>query len=219
MSYIKHCASNFTNSAYRNIRLHFWGTVGQCYTVYLLNPILLIFTLGLYYPRLVFLRKEYFFNNFSLGKTDSIFFGESGFFYGVFIKAYVYFTVSVLILIFINYLMPEPILIVVSYLALMVYILLLPSYIYVKLQNYCWSKTNLGKLKFVSQLDFKDYVWLRISNSLAILFTLGLMIPWAEVRRIRYILDNLTVIATKTEMNDFIADTMEDTSAYGDSAA
>ena len=47
--------------------------------------------------------------------------------------------------------------------------------------------------------------------------SLGLLIPWAKVRRTRYILDNLTV-GTDRSLDEFKADVDSDVTAVGDAA-
>ena len=72
-----------SNSAYRNIRFRFNGSLGGSYSAYLGWPLLAIPTLGLLGPLAIFKQNKYFFDNFSLGSLRSEFRGRPGFFFGV----------------------------------------------------------------------------------------------------------------------------------------
>ncbi len=72
---------------------------------------------------------------------------------------------------------------------------LVPSYVgyvivyaYMQTQtgNLVWNNTQLGPLQFQSTLATRRLVELYLSNGLAILMSLGLLIPWAVVRSFRY---------------------------------
>lgn len=91
------------------------------------------------------------------------------------------------------------------------------QYRYVRLTNYSWVHSNLGEVRFESTLKIWQMFWIRLSNIIAILFTIGLLIPWAKVRRMRYVLDNLTLV-TSQGLDDFIAAVEPEESALGDSA-
>ncbi len=91
------------------------------------------------------------------------------------------------------------------------------QYIYAWTTNYCWGHSELGNIEFQSTLRAKHLFWIRITNILAIIFSMGLLIPWAKVRRTRYIIGNLTVIAGQS-LDDFSAGIKPDESAYGDAA-
>jgi uncharacterized membrane protein YjgN (DUF898 family) len=60
------------------------------------------------------------------------------------------------------------------------------AYSQAKTGNLVWNNTQLGPLRFQSILTGRGLSWLYISNGLAILLSLGLLIPWAVVRSFRY---------------------------------
>ena len=47
-----------------------------------------------------------------------------------------------------------------------------------------------GGVKFRSELSGTKLAWIMISNSAAILLSLGLLWPWAQVRRYRYLVES-----------------------------
>jgi uncharacterized membrane protein YjgN (DUF898 family) len=91
------------------------------------------------------------------------------------------------------------------------------QYLYAWELNYCLQQSELGDLSFKSSLNGVKLFWIRISNIFAIVFSLGFLIPWAKVRRTRYIVDNIAVIAGD-DLNHFTSAIAPDESAYGDAA-
>lgn len=229
---------NARNSSFRNIRFHFLGTLKEGYITYILYPILIPFTLGAIIPYWEFRRKKYFFNNFAFGNTGAGFNGRPGPFYMAYLMVFLVFTglaifTTLLIaggsaLFFLKYMalsaqpqIPKKFFI---FLFLAVYPLLLvvffsvQQYLYGKFMNYCWSETKMGQLRFSCTLNVWRLIWIRISNLFAIIFSIGLLMPWAKIRRTRYTLENITVI-TEGSLDTFTASIGPDEqSAIGDSA-
>ncbi len=79
--------------------------------------------------------------------------------------------------------------------------LLAYAYIQTRLTNTIYSSITLGPVSFESTLAYKRMVWLYLSNTLAIVFTLGLAIPWAKVRVSKYRAECMWLLA---EDLDFI---------------
>jgi uncharacterized membrane protein YjgN (DUF898 family) len=52
--------------------------------------------------------------------------------------------------------------------------------------NLCWRKTSFGGLYFRSNVSFWELLKLYTLNILGILVSLGLLIPWATIRTVRY---------------------------------
>ncbi|MBE9535552.1 MAG: DUF898 domain-containing protein [Proteobacteria bacterium] len=231
------------NSSFRNIRFHFRGGLKESYFNYLLIPLLIPLTFGLITPYWAYKRKGYFFNNFAYGKTGSNFAGRIAPFYRIHAVAAVLIIltlVAALSLFFglgagsiaalvaklgsINSAGPggkigQAMLIgaIFSYLTIMLLFTIVQQYVFVRLTNYCWHHSRLGKVMFKSDIQVRKLVWIQMTNILAIICSLGLMAPWAKIRRARYILDNLAVEAY-CNLDEFTADVAEDESALGDAA-
>ncbi|NOZ68665.1 MAG: DUF898 domain-containing protein [Deferribacteres bacterium] len=219
------------HSVYRNIPFHFRGTLGESYKTYLLYPMLIPFTFGLIIPYWAFQRKKYFFGNIGFGTTANIFQGSAREFY----KLYGLVVVLLVVIIFFSIpilmsfatMIPAPeagifnagmIFFILSiYFTTLVVSTFVQQYIYAWTTNYCLGHSELGNIRFQSTLKAKQLFWIRITNILAIIFSVGLLIPWAKVRRTRYIIDNLTVIAGQG-LDEFTAGVRPDESAYGDVA-
>ncbi|MHC4537111.1 MAG: YjgN family protein [Planctomycetota bacterium] len=220
------------NSAYRNIRFHFVGTLGQSYRIYFWIPILIPFTIGLLYPYWALRRKEYFFDNFSYGSAKNNFYGESGPFYRIYLLCALMFIMGIVLQIFIIFGLAEIFFQVggeasdggkvglVAFLPLiffMVFYTFIDQFIFARLNNYCWGRSQLREVRFESTLKVRNLIWIRLSNIAAILFSIGLLIPWAKVRRAQYILDNLRVITDST-LEEFTAVVEPEESALGEAA-
>jgi uncharacterized membrane protein YjgN (DUF898 family) len=69
------------------------------------------------------------------------------------------------------------------------------AYAYVKAHgnNLVWNHSRLGGLRFESTLQARGMAKLYLTNALAIIASLGLMIPWAVIRTLKYRADNLKV--------------------------
>jgi len=68
------------------------------------------------------------------------------------------------------------------------YLVYVFAYAYSQAQtgNLVWNNTQLGPVRFQSVLTGRGLAWLYITNGLAVLLSLGLLIPWAVVRSFRY---------------------------------
>jgi uncharacterized membrane protein YjgN (DUF898 family) len=201
---------NARNSAYRNIRFRFLGTLKESYKTYMLFPVLIPFTLGLIIPFWEFRRKKYFFNNLTFGKTAALFRGGPNPFYLAYVKVFLVFIgLGIVLAIFLGITstffkafigsgFPKGTIVVLLFLAyalFLAFIFAVQQYFYAIFMNYCWENTRMGRLQFRSTLNASRLIWIRVSNLLAIIFSLGLLAPWAKIRRTGYILENLTVVS------------------------
>jgi len=83
---------------------------------------------------------------------------------------------------------------------------------YVK--NYIWSVTTLSESKFSSRLEVSDLTKIYMINILAVVFSLGLLTPWAKIRLLKYRTSQFFV--ETDELDNFIAGESVDESAIGD---
>jgi uncharacterized membrane protein YjgN (DUF898 family) len=218
-----------SNSSYRNIHFRFHGTRGESYSAYLWWQLLIPVTLGIMFPYVMFKQKQYFFDNFSFGKWMISFRGEKGKFFQVYLIAGLIIgltTIPFFILMF-NAIRNTAngdskqsfMFIFFPLYALFLFgVTLIQQFIYGNIMNYCWENTGIsGKLRFKSSLKVRELMLLRITNLLAIIFTLGLLTPWARVRHAKYVLEHLTVIS-KGNLEDFSAAHQEQESVFADVA-
>lgn len=223
---------NAHNTSYRNIRFHFRGGLGESFETYLLFAGIVPFTLFIFFPAWQFYKKRFFFNNLAYGTTASAFSGRKGPFYRAYFLASVlgvavfiplsslaaygvhrlstgspggWGPLSFLYSVFFTYLLAATIFYV------------LQAIVYSMTMNHCWARTRLGEVQFASTLKARRLLFIRITNMAAIFCSLGLLIPWAKIRRTRYILEHLTVV-TARGLDDFAGLPASDTTAVGDAA-
>lgn len=213
------------NSAYRNVRLRFMGSLKESYAAYLGFPLLAGMTMWLAMPYALFRQKEYFFSNVSYGGRKSRFSGRPGFFFKVY-----YSLVAIIVgLIFLMALLVAglsgpsgdsdlmPMIIVSGF-----YLLLIPSGFIVQavVTNYCWNHTEFPDCaSFACTIHPGRYAWIELSNAIMTVLSLGLLIPWAKVRTYRYRMECLSV-ELYPAIDQLIAEHVEqDDGAFGDMAA
>jgi uncharacterized membrane protein YjgN (DUF898 family) len=221
------------NSAYRNIRFRFLGSLRESYNTYLLLPILIPLTLGLIIPYWKYRRKKYFFENFSFGTTTNTFKGVAGPFYRAYFLAGLLFGAGAIVaaigvtvfstatsgfsIEMDNFQRVFQLVPAIFSLGMLVLFTFIQQYIFVRLTNYCWDQTSVGSLKFQSRLKAGQLLWIRLTNTFGILLSAGLLIPWAKIRRTRYILDQLTII-TDRSLDSYTAAVEDGESAIGEAA-
>jgi len=64
-------------------------------------------------------------------------------------------------------------------------------FIYANLFNHVWNHTRLDSHRFHASMRIGGWLNLQFTNLLAIIATLGLAYPWAEIRSARYALSHL----------------------------
>jgi uncharacterized membrane protein YjgN (DUF898 family) len=95
------------------------------------------------------------------------------------------------------------------------YIFIFLAFIYynTRITNYSLNVTQWGVLgRLESKVRVRDMLWLYFSNGLAVLFSLGLLIPWVKVRMARYRASKTAFIAAGS------LDTVAQSIGTGDSA-
>ncbi len=196
---------------------------------------ILVFPLG--HPYFAFRRSEFIVNHTRYGTTPFTFsrLGKVGTFYTIYIWAGVV-TVLLSVLLIIIFLMItflvtglyeflwsleeqraefDPQLFVLKSLLNSLPILVMYAYVKSEVTNFVWSNSKLGDRRFLSTLESFQMVWLYLSNAVAILLSLGLLIPWATIRTLRYRLDNLKLLPGG-EAYQFVARQQDKISATGE---
>ena len=225
---IKAIGFNLRYSAYRNLRFHFDGTYGQAFKLYILWTIAIGISFGIAYPYVVWLRKQFFVNKARYGNMYFKFSGEAGYFYVVYICAVLIYVGAMLglavaiggfsVLTGMSTEQPEApsiILIVLMSLGFTVMFVTFNSAIQSLISNFMWRHTALRDIQFSLKLGVLRVVWIQISNIVVIILSLGLLIPWAKVRMLRYQLSRFSLSTTPKEFEHFIATERETISATG----
>lgn len=217
---IKAARFNAMNSAYRNVRFKFGvgfppqtGLSRRTIAGYnktsqfLILPVFLVpLSLGLLYPYYAFRKRQFILEHSAYGATPFSFDASPAAFYLAYFKA---------ALLFIVFLIGSVLTVGIG--ALPLYILF-ASYRDAAVARLSWGHTGLGDLRFDCSWSTWGLFKLNFANSLAVIFTLGLMVPWAAIRTARYQLQGLA-LRPAGRIDGFVAAAEEQVSAMGDEAS
>lgn len=217
---IKAARFNATNSSYRNVRFQFGNNFpppkkksrlsmpGYRETSqFLILPVLLVpITLGLLYPYYAYRKRQFMLQHTGYGTTIFGFDASASSFYLAYSKAAMMFLICMLGGI------------VTFGIGILPLYILFASYRDATIGRLTWQHTTLGRLRFDCKWKTRDLFKLNFINTLAIIFSFGLMVPWAEIRTARYQLQGLT-LAPANELGSFVATEQEQVGATGDEAA
>jgi uncharacterized membrane protein YjgN (DUF898 family) len=211
-------------SAWRGLRFKFDAPVGGAYGKFMGLPLLSVFTLNLIYPWVHMEQQKYMVEGHAFGGERFRFHGEAGMYYRPFLIALGLGIVAMLGL------FGGMAAVVggsggapgagastaIMLVALLFYagIFALSFYVHACWINLLWCNTRLGEHRFESALSPATMIGLYFTNGLAIAFSLGLAIPWARIRLMRYRAECLSVL-TEGSLDDFVGQALEAQSAIG----
>ncbi len=219
------------NSSYRGLRFRFVGSVSGAYKVFLLWPLLTLFSLYMLVPFAHQRMKKYQHNNSLFGQTPFSFHAYAGDFYVIYMITFALmvalgglaavgiaipglgsmssFTVS-----------PKKILIFAGFVYgfIILFALFIGPYFSSRIQNLVWNKTKLGEYQFNSHVQARKLLFIYVTNVLGIIFTLGLYKPFASVRLLKYRLGSLN-LQIDGDLQTFVANQESDVSGVGEGAA
>lgn len=219
---------NARNSSWANVRFNFEGQTGEAYKVMLGLPILVALTAYTTFPFLARAVQRFGINGHRLGKTAFHFESDIGPFYKAFLLAVVFFAAIGGLLGILVFQLFAQAAIVGDFGALQVMIaviyvvaLLLGAFAVVLYQsmirNHVYANTTLGPNHhgFRSTVTPGAMLWLAVSNALVVASTLGLMLPWAQIRAQRYLAANSTFLINGS-LEEFTGEIQDPTNAIGD---
>lgn len=198
---------NARNTALRNIRFGFGGTVREAGSVYVLWPMLGALSLGILFPYVYFRQKKFVVENSSYGTTRFEFNATAGEYYRLFFHAIVPLIAGGAAMAAAVVLLPPA-----AFLVGLVLYLYLFAFFSVKTTNLLFNSSRLARHRLEATLKIKEYLMLVVTNSIATALTVGLFHPWAKVRTLRYKLENLSICASG-DLDSFIAAEQEQVSA------
>jgi uncharacterized membrane protein YjgN (DUF898 family) len=223
---------NASNSSHRNIRFGFHPDYSQAYLVYAALPLLTMSTLGLLTPYTLFRQRKFMIENSSYGAAPFTFTATAREFYLLSLK---------IVLAVIALIVPIGVFValagggmpgisaassgrwtpngmaVIPILSFLLAYFIIIVFAQTVLSNLCWNATSLAGSRFQSTLRTRDMALLFVTNALAILFSFGLLMPWASVRLMRYRFDRLALLAG-TDLDGIVtaAGSESDISATGE---
>jgi uncharacterized membrane protein YjgN (DUF898 family) len=176
-----------SRTAWRGIRFSFRGQGRKALNVYFKGYLLVLLTLGLYWPYFKMVKERFWRQNSWFGNVQIHFSGKGKDFLKKFIVAL--------------FLTP----------------LTLGFYLFwfsADLSRYVWSHTHIGGGSFHFPIKGQDYLNLKVANFFLIVLTLGLATSWVVVRNSKFIADNLT-FSGNFELNQVVQE-IKDSGAFGE---
>ena len=233
---VRSLAFNARNSSWRNIRFSFTGKPGQAAGAYLGWPLLGAITLGLAMPFAWFKAASFGVNNHRLGKTQFQLGARPVDFYVI--AMYLLLAGAALIGLFSvlgvvsafsalggmegmeNMDPDDPM--PTEMFAILVPMYLVMGFAYIALINLftglrfkaVYNNLALEQNKIFSTMSIPGFLGVAVTNTLAMLFTLGLFYPWAKVRITRYMLNSLALEAV--DIDNFVASAEQERNALGE---
>jgi len=211
---------NARHSSYRNIAFRFDGTIWGAVKAFILWPIAGMLTIGILMPYAWKRQAQYITNNHSYG-------GEA-FKFDVDVKEY-FIMLMFLMAIFFGFMIvlvilvgggaalgavagggfnPQSLLFIVPMaIGYVGFYLVLGAYLIATMANIHWNNTRLQAHQFTANWSVFSYFGLLFTNTLGILLTLGLFIPFAKVRAAQYKAQHMGFVATG-DLDNFIADNL-----------
>lgn len=223
------------NTRYRNIRFNFDGQYWDAFINFVLLPGLSLFTLGILYPFAIYLQQRWLVKHSSFGQTKFTSELESGPIYKAYILAFLMILGGIILIAIVaaavayygdngtetlkNDLSNGPD--IKEMAAAFAGLLMLPIYyfafVYIRsrVTNATLNHCLLEQHRLHSQLRARSLFWIYLSNTLAILFSIGLLVPWARIRIARY-RAQCTQLITCGDMNSFTQSQLSEQDAIGE---
>lgn len=222
------------NSSYRGIRFGFRGSMSAAYRVYLLWPLLAFFTLFLATPFAHQRMKQFQHNESRFGATHFSFHATVGKFYTAYLLVFAIWLAGIVAIwfflggsamaVFFGWGNPGAITPAVMaafgtfLLAMYAWLFLLFPIFNTLVQNLIWNNTQLGAHRFTSDMKWPRMVFITATNILGIICTLGLFLPFAQIRMLRYRVESMTLWPAGS-LEEFVTDTQAQASATGEGMA
>ncbi|MBF0194315.1 MAG: DUF898 domain-containing protein [Magnetococcales bacterium] len=199
------------NTQYRTINFDFSGSFSQSFFNFLLLPILILPTLGLFIPFITKKQTEFIMQNSKLGKTPFNFNPQLTVrnFYGIYLKFFAgLFVLSVVSLIAVQTLgllgSAKDVQLISAF---FFFIFFAWGAIWLKLAIFklIWSQIRLDNIIFQTSINTYQGIWIFVSNMFLRIITLGLATPWCQIRWTRYKIESLSVQTSQSLSASFIS--------------
>lgn len=213
------------NSSYRGLRFGFAGDKRGAYRAFLMYPALAGLTFYLLAPLAHQRIKQYQFDNSRFGSTTFKLGASVKGFYLLYLSALAVMFGTLLLLpalvmmfgtgggmqsFITGFKSVGPFIMLILVASFLMVISLFTAY----MQNLVWGNTELGAHRFFSQLSARRLLWISVSNFLGVVLTLGLYMPFATIRMLRFKLESMGV-AVGGDLSDFVSDQQLQATAAG----
>ncbi len=183
------------NTSYRGVRFIFIPDYKEAFKVYYLAALVTVLSLSFATPSAIYMRTKFAVRHTGFGKTRFTFQGNHGAYTSIFWRS-----------------VGLSILMALVYMGLMTFVAV---YSVVRFRNYTWSTTTLGGNRFYSDLSVREMLAIYLSNALVIVLSVGLMIPWAQIRLARYRAQHMQ-LELADDWKNYVASGESEGSALGD---
>lgn len=199
---VKSLTFNAFYSEYRNVRLGFDGEYGEAFKAYIVWPVLGLLSFSLLMPYAVYKQQCFLVRNMRYGDTSFEFEPTVSAYYKIAL-AMIGIVVMTFIGVFLlaSLLNRESVGILTIVLSMMMYLTLF-VFFSVKTTNLRFNNATLSSHAFSANYTTPSYLWLVLSNIIAIVLTVGFFIPWAKVRVAAYKAEH-TKMLVEGDLNQF----------------
>lgn len=203
---------NARYSSYRNVPFAFNGKLKEAFMAFVLWPIWGILSFGILMPMAYYKQQNFMLNNHAYGTAPFNFSATVGAYYKVFLI-----TLGILIAGgALSALALTQGSMVLAGLFYTVAYLFFFAYFIVGVSNLRYNNLALQDHTFEASWELKSYTLLLLTNTIGIVLTLGLFIPWAKVRTAHYKAEHLQCVLDG-DIDNFIAVETENVNALGES--
>ena len=215
-------------TSYRNIRFNWHGDFNSTMKTLVVGPMIGLITLGILHPWMMKRYYAYFATNHSYGTTKFEAEADLTEFYSTYLLGVVLPAGVIAVLYATGYtLLTLPLGIysgVVMLLALFgwffaMYLVFSVMIYPVLCRNMLLNTMRLGGVvEFRSDVRPVRFVWIQVTNILAVIFSLGMAYPWTNVRTYRY-LTSRTFLTVTGDVGKFLGEREKEQSAFGEEFA
>lgn len=196
---VRSLAFNAYHTMWRGMRFRFHPSLSAGVMIYLLQPLLIPLTLGIYYPAWVRARNEFTIGRHRLGTAYFRFETGNGPFYGAYVVAGGMVFLAVLMLGIITGLLtalhpghvPSTAQLLPALLLYGTIAYVAKHYVFAQLFNHIWGGTRLDHHRLRGNMRTTRWLGLQLTNLGAIIVSCGLLYPWAVIRSTRYAIECL----------------------------
>ncbi|WP_215398243.1 YjgN family protein [Rheinheimera oceanensis] len=224
---------NMRMTSYRNVRFAFHGDYAGAFKYFVLLPVLAVFTLYLAMPWVLKKIDGYICSNTSFGGQKMQINTDTSSYYIAVLVAMAAVMGVITVMIIVGAVLVgvmaatgaasagvATVLVTAAVFVMYFFAFALSGAIYHSMiRNHIFERTELpGIAKFKSEMRVMPYLWLTVTNLLAIIFSLGLAYPWAKIRKAAY-LASVTTIAVYPQADSLVDQVQQSSNAFGEEAA
>lgn len=209
--------------SWRGMHGQFHGDLKSSYVNYLLWPLLLAPSLGILYPYWIRRTQNYAMQNLGFGDQRILNQNQSKDFYRLFGKIlmllFAFFATSAAfsLILALYYKSGNPLSLMggwsflglgllssLLFLGYLLTIMAVRAMYLVGLKRLRWHGTQLGEMRFEANWTVQGFLRIEIPNMLLTFCTLGLYSPVAQIRRMEYFIDRLSLVGPAGALEDFV---------------